>query len=69
MECKHQAFFTRLVESGVIRPIPRERFFAVIGDLLYGTILTNLLTNRPNDPDTQAADVLDVILNGLLARG
>ena len=68
MECKHQAFFTRLVESGVIRPIPRERFFSVIGDLLYGTILTNLLANRPADPDAQADDVLDVILNGLLAR-
>jgi AcrR family transcriptional regulator len=68
-ECKHQAFFNRLVESGVIRPIPRERFFSVIGDLLYGTILTNLLTNRPNDPDAQAEDVLDVILNGLLAKG
>ena len=47
--------------------MPRARFFAVIGDLLYGTILTNLLTSRPNDPDAQAADVLDVILNGLLA--
>ena len=68
-ECKHHAFFTRLVEAGVIRPIPCERFFAVIGDLLYGTILTNLLANRPNDPDAQAADVLDVILNGLLAKG
>jgi AcrR family transcriptional regulator len=66
-ECKHQEFFARLVESGVIRPIPHERFFSVIGDLLYGTILTNLLTSRPNDPDAQAADVLDVILNGLLA--
>jgi AcrR family transcriptional regulator len=69
MECKHQTFFNRLVETGVIRPIPRERFFAVIGDLLYGTILTNLLASRPADPDTQAADVLDVILNGLLAKG
>ncbi len=66
-ECKHQAFFNQLVASGVIRAIPKERFFAVIGDLLYGTILTNLLTSRPNDPDAQAADVLDVILNGLLA--
>jgi AcrR family transcriptional regulator len=65
--CKRQAFFARLVESQAIRPIPPERFFAVMGDLLYGTILTNLLTNRPNDPDAQAADVLDVILNGLLA--
>jgi hypothetical protein len=51
----------------VIRPIPPERLFAVISDLLYGTILTNLLTNRPVDPETQADDVLDVILHGLLA--
>jgi AcrR family transcriptional regulator len=69
MECKHEAFFNRLVETGVIRSIPQERFFAVIGDLLYGTILTNLLANRPADPDAQAADMLDVILNGLLAKG
>jgi AcrR family transcriptional regulator len=67
MESKHQAFFARLLDAGVIRPIPRERFFSVIGDLLYGTILTNLLAARPSDPDAQAEDVLDVIFNGLLA--
>lgn len=67
IECKHAAFFSHLVESGAIRPIPQERFFAVIGDLLYGTILTNLLTNRTADPDEQAEDVLDVVLHGLLA--
>lgn len=67
-ECKHRAFFERLVASGTVRAIPPERFFAVVGDLLYGTILTNLLTNRPADPGAQADDVLDVILNGLLAR-
>jgi AcrR family transcriptional regulator len=68
MECKHAAFFQRLVDSGVIRPVPQERFFGVVGDLLYGTILTNLLTSRPADPEAQAADVLDVILNGLLSN-
>jgi AcrR family transcriptional regulator len=67
IECKHAAFFNHLVESGAIRPILQERFFAVIGDLLYGTILTNLLTNRTADPDEQAEDVLDVVLHGLLA--
>jgi AcrR family transcriptional regulator len=66
---KHEAFFTRLIESGLMRPVPRERFFGVIGDLLYGTILANLLANRPSDPEAQAADVLDVILNGLLNKG
>lgn len=67
-QCKHEAFFARLVESGLFRPIPPERFFNVIGDLLYGTILTNLLSGRPVDPDAQADDVLDVILNGVLAE-
>jgi AcrR family transcriptional regulator len=66
---KHEAFFNRLVASGVIRPVPKERFFNVIGDLLYGTILTNLLADRPSDPDAQTDDVMDVILNGLLAKG
>lgn len=65
--CQHEEFFDRLVKSGAIRPMPRERFFNVVGDLLYGTILTNLLSGRPVDPDAQAADVLDVILNGVLA--
>jgi AcrR family transcriptional regulator len=66
--CKHRAFFERLVASGTVRALPQERFFAVVSDLLYGTILTNLLSNRPADPGQQADDVLDVILNGVLAR-
>ena len=67
-EGKHEAFFDQLIRSGVLRPMSKERFFNVLGDLLYGTILTNLLTSRPNDPDAQAEDVLDVVLNGLLAK-
>ena len=66
--CKHDAFFARLLASGAIRPIPQERFMSVVGDLLYGTILTNLLSGRPVDPDAQAADVLDVIGHGVLAE-
>jgi AcrR family transcriptional regulator len=65
--CKHATFFRRLMESGRVRPIPMERLFAVVGDLLYGTILTNLLSGRPADPESQARDVADVILNGILA--
>jgi AcrR family transcriptional regulator len=64
--CKHRQLFATLLEGGFIRPIPQERFFAVIGDLLYGTILTNLLTGRQADPDTQAADIIDVIFRGVL---
>jgi AcrR family transcriptional regulator len=65
-ECKHAAFWQRLVESGRVRPMPAERFFAVVGDLLYGTILTNLLAGRPADPPAQTEDILDVVMTGML---
>jgi AcrR family transcriptional regulator len=65
-DCKHAEFFRRVREAGVVRDMPQERFFAVVADLLYGTILTNLLSGRPVDPDAQAADVLDVIFHGVL---
>lgn len=65
-ESKHAAFWGRLAASGKVRPMPPERFFAVVGDLLYGTILANLLSGRPADPESQTEDVLDVIMNGLL---
>lgn len=68
-ECKHAAFWERLVATGMVRPMPVERFFAVVGDLLYGTILTNLLSGRPADPAAQTEDILDVIMNGMLAGG
>jgi AcrR family transcriptional regulator len=67
-ECRRADLFHRLIASGRIRSISQERFFAVIGDLLYGTILTNLLTGRRANPDAQTEDVLDVILNGILAE-
>ena len=63
---EHRAFFEHLVATGLVRPMPAERFFNVIGDLLYGTILTNLLTGRQSNPDSQAADVLEVVLHGVL---
>ncbi len=65
-QCKHQQLFAALVAGGRLRAIPAERFFNVVGDLLYGTILTNLLTGRVADPEQQAADVLDVIFHGVL---
>ena len=68
-ECKRGDLFRRLVAAKAVRPMPAERFFSVIGDLLYGTILTNLLTARPVKPDVQANDVLDVIFNGVLTDG
>jgi AcrR family transcriptional regulator len=68
-EEKHREIFQRLVASGRLRDIAMERFFAVLGDLLYGTILTNLLAGRPADPGAQASDVLDILFHGVLKPG
>jgi AcrR family transcriptional regulator len=65
-ECQRAELLRRLIADGRVRPMPQEQFFAVIGDLLYGTILTNLLSGRPADPDAQARAVLDVIFHGIL---
>lgn len=64
--CHRADLLARLIAEGRVRPMPAERFFAVIGDLLYGTILTNLLTGRPANPTAQANDVLDVVFHGVL---
>lgn len=67
-DCKENQrtrLFRKLVDTRRIRPMPAERFFSVVGDLLYGTILTNLLSGRPANPRTQADDVLDVIFHGV----
>lgn len=66
-DCKHAEFFARLQAAGLVRDMPQERFFNVVADLLYGIVLTNLLTARTVDPDAQAGDVLDVILHGVLS--
>lgn len=66
-DCTHAEFFDRLRNAGLVREMPMERFFNVVADLLYGIVLTNLLSGRTVDPDAQADDVLDVILNGVLS--
>jgi AcrR family transcriptional regulator len=66
-DCKHGEFFDKLRAAGLVRDMPMERFFNVVADLLYGIVLTNLLSGRSVDPDAQADDVLDVILNGVLS--
>ena len=66
-ESKHADFFERLNSAGLLREISPERFFSVIGDTLYGIVLTNLLSGRTVDPDEQANGVIDVLFHGVLS--
>jgi len=40
----------------------------IISDLLYGTILMNRFHGRRIKPERQAADLLEVLLGGLLSE-
>lgn len=59
----------RLIEAGVLRSVPAERVLDVTGDTLYGTIFVNYFAGRRKTLEQQAADVLDVLMKGLLADG
>jgi AcrR family transcriptional regulator len=58
----------KLMEQGRMRRVPVDRVHDVIGDLLYGTIFTNYFAGRRKALEQQVADVLDVLLNGLIER-
>jgi AcrR family transcriptional regulator len=61
--------YARLIAEGRVREMPVERITDVIGNLLYGTIFTNYFSGVPKPPAAQADDILDVVMNGILACG
>jgi AcrR family transcriptional regulator len=60
--------FADLIAEGRIRPMPVERAMDVLGDVLYGAILTNHFSGRQKAFEAQAQDVLDVFFNGILTE-
>ena len=55
-----------MMDDGRMRRVPVDRVHDVVGDLLYGTIFTNYFAGRRKSLEQQTADVLDVLLHGLL---
>ena len=64
-----QVVYRSLIEAGRIRNIPVERITDVIGNLLYGTMFTNYFTHELPSVEKQAADILDILFNGILSDG
>jgi AcrR family transcriptional regulator len=58
-----------LIAAGRVRPVPVERVMNVIGDLMYGTMFKNHLTNRQIPFGEQASDLVDIVFNGILTSG
>jgi AcrR family transcriptional regulator len=61
-----RGIFQRLIDEGRVRRMPPERVLDVISDLLYGAIFTNHFAGRRRPFEAQAADILDIVFNGIL---
>jgi AcrR family transcriptional regulator len=61
-------YFANLMDEGRMRRIPVDRIMDVLGDVLYGTMLTNHFTGRSRPYEAQAQDVLDVFFHGVLTE-
>jgi AcrR family transcriptional regulator len=69
-ECGFRTMLEGLIAEGRLRPdIPVARVMTVIRDLVYGTIITNHFAGRRKPFGEQAADIIDVVFNGILTEG
>jgi AcrR family transcriptional regulator len=57
-----------LMATGRLRKMPPARILGVMGDLMYGTMFTNHFAGRDKPHSEQAADILDVVFNGILSE-
>jgi AcrR family transcriptional regulator len=64
-EGRHE-YLRSLIQQGRVRDIDVERLFEVLGDVVYGTMIANYFTGRNRDPETQAADILEIVFHGIL---
>lgn len=66
-ECHWRGMIEQLITDGRLRRMPPERVMTVAGDLLYGTMFTNHFLGRPRPIEDQAADINDILFNGVLS--
>lgn len=59
--------YRRLITDGRMREVPVDRISDMIGDLLYGTIFTNVFAGRRRPSAEQAQDILDFLFEGILS--
>ncbi|HUB26984.1 MAG TPA: hypothetical protein VL992_16275 [Tepidisphaeraceae bacterium] len=62
------ATIAELIAAGRFRDVPPEKVTGVLGDLVYGTMFTNHMSGRSRPSQAQAADILDVVFNGVLTE-
>jgi AcrR family transcriptional regulator len=65
---RRKAFIQKGIAKGIIRKIPPERIMNVVGDCLYGAMFTNHFSNRRIPYERQAADIMDLLMNGVFTQ-
>jgi AcrR family transcriptional regulator len=55
-----------LIAAGQVRAIPVEQITTVVGNVLYGIMVTNFFNGQPKPADVQAKEILDIIFVGIL---
>jgi AcrR family transcriptional regulator len=60
--------FRGLIREGRVRRVPVDRITDVASFLVYGTMFTNFFLGRKTSSERQAADVIDILFNGLLSE-
>jgi AcrR family transcriptional regulator len=65
-----QTLYRALIDEGRVRDMPTDTITDVISSAVYGTMFTNYFSGRKKSLEQQAADVMDVVLHGILtAKG
>ena len=59
--------YRQLIDQGMLRDMPPERISNIISELLYGAMFTNFFSGRVPDFESQTADIMDVVLEGILS--
>jgi AcrR family transcriptional regulator len=57
-----------LIAAGRVREMPVEQITDVVGNVLYGIMVTNFFNGQPKPSDVQAKEILDVIFRGILSE-
>jgi AcrR family transcriptional regulator len=58
--------FAGLIRDGRVRELPVERLLDVVSDQVYGAMFTAHFTGGRRSPDEQAADIIDIVIGGML---
>lgn len=58
--------FAGLIRDGRIRNVPIDRLLDVLSDQVYGAMFTAHFTGGRKSPEEQAADIIDIVLGGML---